>query len=112
MEHQNLTLYELTTVDGADDYGNFIKLIASMMSVEYKVVKVDKEKDTKLFNKSFNGKFPILELHDGKTYLCEPLSIAKYLSNNKHGFYGPGQSEKVLVDQWLDIIMLNVSPVT
>ena len=60
MEKNNLTLYELNT--GCDEFGNFVKLIAKLMSVEYTEVIVNKEKDTQNFKKSFNGKFPVLEL--------------------------------------------------
>ena len=58
MEKNNLTLYDLNT--GCDEFGNFVKLVARLMSVEYDEVTVNKEKDTKNYKKSFNGKFPVL----------------------------------------------------
>ena len=110
MESKSLTLYELNT--GCDEFGNFIKLVARLMSIEYFTVEVDKDKDDRLFKKSFTGRFPVLELEDKKTCFCEPLSIAKYLANDMYGFYGPDQIEKAKVDQWVDIITLTVSPLT
>ena len=96
MSNKKLTLYDLNT--GCDEFGNFAKLVANLMAVEYEEVLVDKEKDTKNFKKSFNGKFPVLELQDGKTCLCEPLSIAKFLASDKYEFYGPDPIKKAQVD--------------
>ena len=72
------------------------------MEVEYLSVAVDQQKDTHIMQKSLTGKFPLLELPD-KTCLSEPLTIARFLSADKYGFYGPDASQKALVDQWIDI---------
>jgi len=58
METKNLTLYELNT--GCDEFGNFIKLVATLMSTEYITKVVDPNKDENLMRKSFTGKFPVL----------------------------------------------------
>ena len=42
--------------------------------------------------------------------MSESLSIAKYWSNNKYGFYGPDESNKTQIDQWIDIISQTVAP--
>ena len=60
METSSLTLYELSK--GSNEFGDFVKLIANLMSMEYTLVKVDAEKEDKNLKKSFNGKFPVLEL--------------------------------------------------
>ena len=86
MENNKETLYELNT--GCNEFGNFVKLVANLMSVEYHTVVIDEQKDSKLMKKSFTGKFPVLELQDGKTCLSEPLTIAKYLARDNHSFYG------------------------
>ena len=49
-----------------------------------------------------------MELEDGITCISEPLSICKFLASNKLGFYGPDAISKAQVDQWIDIISLNV----
>jgi len=59
------------------------------MGVEFLCKKVNPEKDTHILEETNNGKLPILLLEDGVTFLNEPLSIAKFFSNNKFGFYGP-----------------------
>ena len=51
-------------------------------------------------------RYPILELEDGSTFISEALSIAKYLSYDKHDFYGPKIVDKAQIDQWIDIINL------
>ncbi len=86
------------------------------MEVEYLTVvldpadKKDNERIAQLRTKTPLGKFPVLELDDGKTFVSESLSIAKYWSNNKYGFYGPDESNKTQVDQWIDIISQTVAP--
>ena len=52
----------------------------------------------------------MLELEDGKTCISEPLSIARVLSNNKLGFYGPDASTRAQTDEWIDIISRDVAP--
>lgn len=52
----------------------------------------------------------MLQLQDGKTCISESLSIAKFLSNNKYGFYGPDLMERAQIDQWMDIISARVAP--
>jgi len=47
------------------------------------------ENEQDILSKSLKGKLPILELDDGKTYISEPISIARVFSNNKLNFYGP-----------------------
>lgn len=85
------------------------------MEVEYLQVILDendkKDKATieSLKSKSLTGKFPMLELSDGKTYISEPLSIARFLSSDKYGFYGPDAIEKAKTDQWIDLISTEVS---
>jgi len=64
------------------------------MQVDYLSVQAT-EKDE---DKSFTGSFPVLELDDGETRLSESLSIARYLSQDKLGFYGPDKSQKALID--------------
>ena len=56
------------------------------------------------------GKFPVLQLSDGQTCISESLSIAKFFANNKHGFYGPDETERVQIDQWVDIISTQIHP--
>ena len=58
------------------------------MSVELLVVPCT-EKEADILENSHTGRYPLLELEDGKTFLSEPLSIAKWFSNNKLNFYGP-----------------------
>jgi len=97
-----LKLYELKTP--SDEFGNFVKIVAKLMEVEYLSVSLDandkKDKATieSLTNKSLTGKFPMLELSDGKTYISEPLSIARFLASDKYGFYGPDGIEKAKTD--------------
>ena len=79
------------------------------MEVEYLSVTIT-DADTQLLKKSMNGKFPVLELQDEKTTICEPLSIARYVANGKLGFYGPDLDTKSQVDQWIDIISMSVAP--
>lgn len=64
------------------------------MEVEYLSIPVDENKDKAIMDKSLTGKFPMLELQDGKTHICESLSIARYLSQDKYGFYGPDAADK------------------
>lgn len=70
---------------------------------------MDKSKDVDIVSKSIAGSFPILQLEDGETCLSESLSIARYLSNGKYGFYGPEILQKAKVDQWIDIISQRVA---
>ena len=77
--------------NSGDEFANFVKLVLRLMEVEYLSVTVS-DKDTTLLNKSLTGNFPVLELTDEKTCICEPLSIARYLSNGKLGFYGPDEA--------------------
>ena len=85
------------------------------MEVEYLQVILDvndkKDKATieSLQNKSLTGRFPMLELSDGKTYISEPLSIARFLATDKYGFYGPDIIEKAKTDQWIDLISNEVA---
>ena len=72
------------------------------MEVEYLSVEVDKTKDAEIIQKSLTGKFPMLELPD-KTCICEGLTIARYLSSDKYGFYGPDSTQKAKIDQWIDV---------
>ena len=100
-------MYELN--EPQDESANFVKVVARLMEVEYLSVIVDKTKDTEIVQKSLTGKFPILELPD-KTCLSEGLSIARYLSADKYGFYGPDSSQKAQIDQWIDITSSQVAP--
>ena len=90
----------------SDEFGNFVRYVLGLMQVEYLSVQAT-EKDEDL---SLTGSFPVLELDDGQTRLSESLSIARYLSQDKLGFYGPDKASKAQVDQWLDIINLRVAP--
>ena len=85
---------------------NFIKVVAKLMATEYLAEMVDpkgKDFEETIKRKSMNGVFPVLQLADERqTCLCEPLSIAKYLSADKYGFYGPNVADKALIDQWID----------
>ena len=76
------------------------------MQVEYLSVAATENDESK----SLTGSFPVLELDDGETRLSESLSIARYLSQDKLGFYGPDRAQKAMIDQWLDIINLKVAP--
>lgn len=98
-------MYELN--EPTDEFVNLINVVARLMEVEYLSVSVNKEKDTQIMNKSLTGKFPMLELPD-KSCICEPLSIVRYLSAGKYGFYGPDASQKAHVDQWIDVISQQV----
>ena len=55
-------------------------------------------------------RFPVLELADGQTHITEVLSISKFWSQDKCGFYGPDVVQKAKVDQWIDIISVQVVP--
>ena len=68
------------------------------MEVELQQIPLDIEKDQNIISKSLTGKFPMLELEDGNTYISESLSITRYLSNGKHDFYGPSIQNKVKVE--------------
>jgi len=94
---------------GGDEYANFVKVVLRLMEVEYLSVTVAPT-DEELLKKSMNGKFPVLELKDEKTTLCEPLSIARFVADGKLGFYGPDLVTKSQVDQWIDIISMRVAP--
>jgi glutathione S-transferase len=50
-----------------------------------------------VLSKSFNGKWPVLELQDG-TCVSESLAIAKFFSDNKLNFYGPNASHKAQIN--------------
>ena len=80
------------------------------MSTEYLVVKVE-DSDTTTQLRSVTGKFPMLQLEDGETCISEPLSIARVLSNNKFGFYGPDIAQRAQADQWIDIITSKIVPI-
>ena len=85
------------------------------MEVEYLQVILDendkKDKATieSLKSKSLTGKFPMLELSDGKTYISEPITIARFLATDRYGFYGPDAIEKAKTDQWIDIISTDLA---
>jgi glutathione S-transferase len=63
------------------------------MEVEYLTVVLDPsvKKDLEQIEKLKSNvplcRFPVLEI--GQSYISESLSVAKYFSNNKLGFYGP-----------------------
>ena len=68
------------------------------MQVEYlSVPVVDDEKNKDVLSKTFNGKWPVLELQDGAC-ISETLAIAKFFSDNKLNFYGPNQSHKAQIN--------------
>lgn len=82
-----------TDLSADNDDLNFVRTVAALMSIEYLTVALS-EKDKEYLNimeHSNDGKFPILLLEDGVTYLNEPLSIARVFSNNRFGFYGPDE---------------------
>ena len=87
--------YELN--EPSDEFVNFVKVVARLMEVEYLSVPLNTEKDTVIMQKSLTGKFPLLELPD-KSCICEPLTIARFLSEGKYGFYGPDSCQKAQVD--------------
>ena len=66
------------------------------MQVEY--ISIPVNEDSEHLTKSFNGKWPVLELEDGTTHISEALSIARHLSENKLGFYGPDASQKARIN--------------
>jgi len=74
------------------------------MQVEYLSVAVSDKEMSDIASKSLSGRFPMLELEDGQTCISEPLSIARVLSNNKLGFYGPSIAERARIDEWIDVI--------
>jgi glutathione S-transferase len=68
------------------------------MQVEYlSIPVVNNEKSQEVLNKTFNGKWPVLELQDG-TCVSESLAIAKFFSDNKLNFYGPSASSKAQIN--------------
>ena len=52
----------------------------------------------------------MLELEDGVTCICESISIARFMSNNKYNFYGPDSANRALTDMWIDIINMQIGP--
>lgn len=83
--------------DDNDDLG-FVQTVASFVQQEYLRVKVDAEKDIHILEKSHKNALPILELEDGKTWLSEPLSMARFLASDKLDFYGPDPVHRAKVD--------------
>ena len=67
----------------------FVNTVAQLLSVEVLRVPVAEIDSEEILENSHNGKLPLLLLEDGTTYISEPLSIARWFSNNKQGFYGP-----------------------
>ena len=98
----SLKLFELST--GSDEFACFIRCVAKLMEVEYLTVKLnpsdkkDNETIESLKLKTPRGKFPVLQLADGSTCISESLSIAKFLANNRYGFYGPDEAERAQID--------------
>ena len=88
------------------------------MEVDCLTVKVDEndKKDQELIEKLKTKtplgrfRFPVLEVSDHDSsrgeplYISEALSITKFWSQDKCGFYGPDHVERAKVDQWIDII--------
>lgn len=67
----------------------FVNTVAHLLSVEVLRVPVEEKDSEDILENSHNGRLPLLLLEDGTTYISEPLSIARWFSNNKQGFYGP-----------------------
>jgi len=105
-------LYERPSPEGYDEDACFVKTVARLMQVEYLSVPVEEKDAEDLSEKTAAGKFPMLEFEDGFTCISEPLSIARVFSNNKLGFYGPSVADKARIDEWIDIITLNVVPMS
>jgi glutathione S-transferase len=89
------------------------------MEIEYLPVQVDpvgNKKDAELIEQlkakcpMGRFRFPVLELEDGQTLISEALSISKFWSYDKCGFYGPSPVDRAKIDQWMDIISLQVAP--
>ena len=62
-------------------------------------------KDADFKKKNINGKFPLLELADGKT-LSESVAIAKYIARVNAGskLLGKDEFENDQIDQWTDFV--------
>ena len=110
----SLKFFELTT--GSDEFACFVRCVSKLMEVDYLSIKLDPadKKDAEVIDRlkmrTPLGRFPVLQLSDGQTCISESLSIAKFLANNKHGFYGPDEVERAQIDQWMDVISAQVSP--
>ena len=101
-------LYEPEGARDENDDVCFVRTVAGLMQIEY--LSVPTKSDNEVVEQSLTGSLPILQLEDDKTFISDSLSIARYFSNGKHGFYGPDQIQRAKVEQWIDFISTNIYP--